>query len=110
MTVSSTARLYPLPFVRSIIDAMSYAKLNVLHLHLSDMGRFAWESKVYPELNVGYLGDGRYWKQDEIRKLISYARLRGVRLIPGASMAAGSSSNDPSIHPSIHPSRSCTCG
>ena len=106
MTVSSTARrLYPLPFVRSIVDAMGYAKLNVLRLHLSDMGRFAWESKVYPELNVGYLGDGRYWKQDEIRELISYARLRGVRLIPGTSMAAGSSS----IDRSIHPSRSCTC-
>ena len=53
LMIDTGRRLYPLPFVRSIIDAMAMAKLNVLHLHLSDMGRFAWESKVFPELNVG---------------------------------------------------------
>jgi hypothetical protein len=60
----------PLPFVRGIIDAMSYTKRNALHLHLSDFGRFAWESRVFPELNVGYRGDGAYWKQEEVRALI----------------------------------------
>jgi hexosaminidase len=80
-------RLYPLSFVRSIIDAMSYAKLNVLHLHLSDFGRFAWESRVFPELNVGYRGDGTYWTQEEVRALIDYARLRGVRLVPEIEMS-----------------------
>ena len=75
-------RLYPLAFVRSIIDAMSYAKMNVLHLHLSDFGRFSWESIKFPELNVGYRGDGKFWTQGEIRELIAYALLRGVRIIP----------------------------
>ena len=27
---------------------MAMAKLNVLQLHMNDMGRFAWESKVFP--------------------------------------------------------------
>jgi len=39
-------RLYPISFVRSILDAISYAKLNVLHLYLSDNGRFVVESKI----------------------------------------------------------------
>ena len=81
-------RLYPLTLMRSILDAMSYTKLNVLHLHLSDYGRFAVESKVFPELNVGYAGDGRYWKQSDVRKLIQYAKLRGVRLVPEVEMPA----------------------
>jgi len=37
---------------------MSFAKLNVLHLHLTDYGRVAVESIVFPELNIGYGGDG----------------------------------------------------
>jgi hypothetical protein len=84
-------RLYPVAFVKSILDAMSYAKLNVLHLHLNDMGRFAWESRVYPELNTGYcmLGrcDGTYWRQAEVRELVAHARLRGVRLVPELEMS-----------------------
>ena len=51
------------------------------------MARFAWESKVFPELNVGYPGDTRYWKQDEIRELIQYAKLRGVRVVPEIEMS-----------------------
>eukprot|EP00947_MAST-08B_sp_MAST-8B-sp1_P005434 g5434.t1 len=47
-------RLFPLSFMRSIIDAMAMAKMNVLQLHLNDFGRIAWESKLFPELNVGY--------------------------------------------------------
>ena len=50
-------------------------------------GRIAWESKIFPELNVGYGADTRFWKQTEIRALISYARLRGVRLIPEIEMS-----------------------
>jgi hypothetical protein len=48
--IDTGRRLFPLPFVKSIIDAMAIVKLNVLQLHLNDMGRFAWESKVFPEL------------------------------------------------------------
>ena len=48
LMIDTGRRLFPLPFVRSIIDAMAMTKLNVLQLHLNDMGRFAWESKVFP--------------------------------------------------------------
>jgi hypothetical protein len=49
---------------------------------------------VFPELNVGYpsggypagVGDGKFWTQDEVRELVVYARLRGVRLIPEMEM------------------------
>ena len=87
LMIDTGRRLYPLPFVRSIIDAMAMAKLNVLQLHLSDMGRFAWESKVFPELNVGYGTDTRFWKQSDIRLLVAYAKDRGVRLVPEIEMS-----------------------
>jgi hexosaminidase len=87
LMIDTGRRLFPMPLVRSIIDAMAMAKLNVLQLHMNDMGRFAWESKVFPELNVGYDTDTRYWKQDEIKDLITYARDRGVRLVPEIEMS-----------------------
>jgi len=88
LMIDAGRRLYPLPLVRSIIDAMAMTKLNVLHLHLSDMGRIAWESKLFPELNVGYDTDTRFWKQTEIRALIRFAKMRGVRVIPELEMSA----------------------
>ena len=87
MLIDLGRRLCPLPFVRSIVDAMSFAKLNVLHLHLNDMGRFAFESKVHPELNVGCLGDGTCWTQAQVKALVVHARLRGVRLVPELEMS-----------------------
>ena len=90
-------RLFPLSFVRSVIDAMAMAKLNVLQLHLSDMGRIAWESKLFPELNVGYDTDPRYWKQDEIRELVRYGQLRGVRIVPELEM----STHAKALHPLV---------
>ena len=70
----------------------------VQHLHLTDFGRWSIESKVFPELNVGYpsggypagVGDGKFWTQDEVRALVVYARLRGVRLIPEIEVRTGS--------------------
>eukprot|EP01045_Picozoa_sp_COSAG04_P009127 COSAG04_NODE_521_length_13158_cov_26.145647_12_plen_776_part_00 len=92
--LDTSRRFYPVTFVKEILDAMSYAKLNVLHLHLTDFGRFSIESKLFPELNVGYpsagyppgTGDGRDWTQQQVRELVSYARLRGVRLVPEFEM------------------------
>lgn len=63
------------------IDAMEAVKLNVLHLHLSDAQAFRVESRVYPKLHE--LGSGgEYYTQDEVRDLVSYARDRGIRVLP----------------------------
>ena len=60
------------------IDAMERLKLNTLHLHLSDDQGFRVESRRYPRLNA----EGAYYRQAEIRDLVTYAAERGVRIIP----------------------------
>jgi Glycosyl hydrolase family 20, catalytic domain len=46
-----TARHFqPLPSMKKLLDAMSYAKLNVLHWHAIDSQSFPMESKRYPKL------------------------------------------------------------
>ena len=76
---------------------MQYSKLNVLHLHLSDMGRIAWESLEFPELNVGYDTDTRYWTQAEVRALVAYGRTdpRRTGRQPADAAGGGASTTAP---------------
>jgi hexosaminidase len=67
--------------VKGTLDGMAVVKLNVLHWHLSDDQGFRVESLKYPRLQqVG--SDGRYYTQEEIRDIVTYARDRGIRVVP----------------------------
>ncbi len=71
----------PLEVILRTLDAMEKVKMNVLHLHLSDDQGFRVESKRFPLLHeVG--ANGNYFTQQEIRKIITYAFERGIRVIP----------------------------
>ncbi|MCW5964532.1 MAG: family 20 glycosylhydrolase [Bryobacterales bacterium] len=71
----------PVPLVKRQIDAMASVKLNVLHILFSNDQAFRIESKRYPKLHE--LGsEGQFYTQEEMRDLVEYARLRGIRVIP----------------------------
>src|SRR6202789_545626 len=71
----------PIPVIERTLDAMTIAKLNVFHWHLSDDQGFRAESKVYPRLTqVASLG--QFYTQDEMRHIVAYARARGIRVMP----------------------------
>ena len=65
--------------VENLLDAMSYLKMNVLHLHFSDLCQFSVESTQYPELTSGLQ---QYYTQQDVKNLIQYASDRGIRIIP----------------------------
>lgn len=72
---------YPKELVLRNLDAMAAVRMNVLHLHLSDYQAFRIESKRYPKLHE--LGSrGNYYSQEDLGEIISYARDRGIRIIP----------------------------
>jgi len=63
------------------LDAMAAVKLNVLHWHLTEDQGFRVESKKFPKLHQ--LGsDGNYYRQEQIKEIIAYARERGIRVVP----------------------------
>jgi hexosaminidase len=75
----------PVAVVKRNLDAMAAVKLNVFHWHLSDDQGFRVESRRYPHLQE--LGsDGLYYTQAEIRDVVSYARDRGIRVLPEFDM------------------------
>jgi hexosaminidase len=81
----------PADVLKRNLDGLEAVKMNVLHLHLSDNQGFRVESRKFPKLQE--LGsDGLYYTQEEIRELISYARDRGIRILPEFDMPGHSTS------------------
>lgn len=75
----------PVDVVKRNIDAMSVVKLNVLHLHLSDDQGFRVECKTYPKLHQ--MGSrGEYYTQEQIKEIVAYASVRGIRIVPEFDM------------------------
>jgi len=71
----------PVEVVERNLDAMAAVKLNVLHWHLSDDQGFRVESRLHPRLQL--MGsDGMYYTQAELRRVVAYARDRGIRVVP----------------------------
>lgn len=86
----------PVTFLYHIVDAMTASKLNVLHMHLTDDESFPIESLAHPELSA--LGAYQPWlvyTQAEVAALLTYAKARGIIVIPEIDMPAHCSSFAP---------------
>jgi hexosaminidase len=75
----------PVGVIERELDAMAAVKLNVLHWHLSEDQGFRVESRRYPKLHE--LGsDGQYYTQAQLREVVEYAWMRGIRVVPEFDM------------------------
>ncbi|MBC8986755.1 beta-N-acetylhexosaminidase [Pedobacter sp. N36a] len=80
--------------VKSIIDWMSFYKLNKLHWHLTDEPAWRLEIKKYPKLTlIGGIGDfmneftpAQYYTQEQIKEVVAYAAQRFITVIPEIDM------------------------
>lgn len=93
--------------IRSIIDSLTYAKLNVLHWHMSDSQSFPLQSKSYPKLWDGSFSKWERYTQASVAKIVEYARERGVRVIVEFDMPGHAESWGVG-YPEIIPNASCT--
>ncbi len=82
--------------VKKYIEAMSYFKMNVLHLHLTDDQGWRIEIKKYPELtriasrfrpsyNEPEENQG-FYSQEDMKEIIGFAADRNVEIVPEIEM------------------------
>jgi hexosaminidase len=85
LMIDVSRHFIPIDVLRRNLDGMEAVKMNVFHWHLSENQGFRVESKKFPKLHT--MGsDGLYYRQEEIRDLIGYARDRGIRVVPEFDM------------------------
>ncbi len=81
LLIDVSRHFIPLDVLKRNLDGMAAVKMNVLHLHISDHDGFRIQSKRFPKLHeMG--SEGLYFTQDQMREFISYARDRGIRVVP----------------------------
>lgn len=76
---------HPVEVILRNLDAMAAVKMNVFHWHLSDDQGFRIESKIYPRLHEKG-SEGKFYTQEQVRRIVSYANDRGIRVVPEFDM------------------------
>lgn len=71
--------------IKRQIDGFASAKMNVFHWHLWDDQAIRIQIESYPKL-WEKTADGDFYTKEEIKDVVEYARLRGIRVIPEISL------------------------
>jgi hexosaminidase len=83
------------------IDGMALSKLNVLHWHLDDSQSWPMQIRSYPEMTKDAYSAREVYTENDMRRVITYARARGVRVIPEVDMPGHSASGWQQVDPEI---------
>lgn len=81
LLIDSVRHFIPLEDIKRQLDGMAAAKLNVFHWHLTDDQGWRVESKSYPKLHL-MASDNLYYTQQEIKDVVNYASILGIRVVP----------------------------
>jgi len=81
--IDTSRSFMPLSTLENAVRAMSYNKLNVLHLHLSDTASFPVEIKSQPNItSFGAYDTNKVYNQEQLSKFVDFANAFGVMILP----------------------------
>lgn len=71
----------PIADIKRTLRGLASAKFNVFHWHLTDDQGWRVELKSYPKLHQ-QASDGLYYTQAQIKEVVQYAAMLGIRVVP----------------------------
>lgn len=79
-----TARHYqPIHLIYETIDALMYNKMSIMHWHIVDEDSFPLKLDSHPEIaEYAAFSPEQIYTTDQVKDIIRYAMVRGVRVIP----------------------------
>jgi len=81
LMLDTAAKFFPVPWLENEVRDMAYFKLNMLHLHLTDVQAFRLESTSHPELTAP-----DHYSKTDIRALVAFAAQYHVQIVPEIDM------------------------
>ena len=79
---------HELRVVYEYVDMCCFYKVRYLHLHFTDDESYTLPSKAFPGLPT----EGRHYTEEELKALLTYAKSRGVQIIPEIDVPGHTSS------------------
>eukprot|EP00164_Ancoracysta_twista_P006323 GFYU01008786.1.p1 GENE.GFYU01008786.1~~GFYU01008786.1.p1 ORF type:complete len:600 (+),score=201.97 GFYU01008786.1:95-1894(+) len=81
--LDTSRNFFDVPSILKVIDGISQAKMNVFHWHIVDSQSFPLHLDSLPDLaRLGAYSPDEIYSKADIKNIVEYARLRGVRVIP----------------------------
>lgn len=83
LMIDTSRNFVALPILKRLVDGLSYNKMNVLHWHVTDTHSFPIVLNNLEGLaKYGSYSPRKTYQSDEVKDLIEYGRVRGVKIIP----------------------------
>lgn len=101
LMIDGARNFISVPKLKLQIEAMSMVKMNFLHWHLSDTQSWPLELKSYPQMTKDAFSPAETYSQEQVSDLISFAKSRGVRVIPEIDIPAHANSGWKQIDPEM---------
>ncbi|KAI5285458.1 hypothetical protein KEM54_000561 [Ascosphaera aggregata] len=87
--------------IKEQIRGMALAKMNVVHWHMTDTQSWPLHLQSYPQMVKDAYSPRESYSIGDLKDIISYARVRGIRVIPELDMPAHSNSGYKQIDPNM---------
>ena len=83
--IDTSRHWHPVSSILAMVDAASFNRMNVLHWHITDAQSFPLKTKAFPKLvdgAYGGAGSSLHYDSDDVKRIVSYAKDRCVRVVP----------------------------
>lgn len=86
LMVDVARRYHAIPTLEQMVEVCRFAKIRYLQLHLTDDQAFSFPSRAFPLLTSDNRHGGPSYTREELTGLVSFARARGVTIVPEIEM------------------------